>query len=203
MKLYFTQRSPFARKIRMLARLTGQIGDISEIETTVRDPNAPVLAHNPTGKVPTLVLDDGAVLSESLLITTYLEERAGPRALNGTGAARWQAFGFDGFVTATADNIAWLFRELSFKEAGKQSPTFLALERGRAQRNFDALEAAVETDLAAPLQTGHLTAATMFSFVDLFLKDEEDWRTNRPSLKAWYERMQDLPAFQETAPVAS
>jgi len=202
MKLYFTQRSPFARKIRMLARLTGQIGDIEEIETTVRDPNAPVLAHNPTGKVPTLVLDDGAVLSESLLITTYLEERAGARALNGTGAGRWQAFGFDGFATATADNVAWLFRELVNKEADKQSPTFLALERGRAARNFDALEAAVGTDLAEPLRTGHLTTAALFGFMDLFLK-EEAWRNNRPGLTAWYEGFQALPAFRDTEPVAS
>ena len=89
MKLFFTQRSPFARKIRLLARLTDQISDIEEIETTVRDPDAPVLPHNPTGKVPTLVLDNGTALQESLLITSYLEERAGTRALNGIGDQRW------------------------------------------------------------------------------------------------------------------
>lgn len=202
MKLYFTQRSPFARKVRMLARLTGQIGDIEEIETTVRDPNAPVLVHNPTGKVPTLVLDDGTALSESLLITTYLEERAGVRALNGSGAARWEALGFDAFVTATADNVAWMFRELTMKEADKQSPTFLALERGRAQRNYDALAAAVDTQLGAPLRTGHLTAAALFAFVDLFL-DGNDWRKDRPTLATWYERFRERPAFQETEPATS
>lgn len=202
MKLFFTQRSPFARKIRMLARMTDQIGDIEEIETTVRDPNAPVLPYNPTGKVPTLVLDNGTALSESLLITTYLEERAGPRALNGTGDKRWAAFAFDAFVTATADNVAWLFRERNMKEADKQSATFLELERSRAKRNYDALEAALDTDLGDPIRTGHLMAASIFGFVDSFLEDES-WHQNRPKLLAWYQHFQDQPAFQETVPVVS
>jgi glutathione S-transferase len=202
MKLFFTQRSPFARKIRMLARMTDQIGDIEEIETTVRDPNAPVLPHNPTGKVPTLVLDDGTALSESLLITTYLEERAGDRALNGAGDQRWTAFAFDAFVTATADNVAWLFRERVNKEPDKQSPTFLELERGRAQRNYHVLEAALETNLSDPIRTGHLMTASLFGFVDSFLADET-WHHNHPKLKAWYQRFQEQPAFQDTIPVVS
>lgn len=202
MKLFFTQRSPFARKIRMLARMTDQIGDIEEIETTVRDPDAPVLPHNPTGKVPTLVLDNGTALSESLLITTYLEERAGPRALNGTGDQRWAAFAFDAFATATADNVAWLFREQNMKEADKQSATFIELERSRAKRNYDALEAALDSDLGDPVRTAHLMAASLFGFVDTFLKDET-WHQNRPKLTAWYRRFQEQPAFQETIPVVS
>lgn len=202
MKLFFTQRSPFARKIRMLARLTDQIGDIEEIETTVRDPDALVLPYNPTGKVPTLVLDNGTALSESLLITTYLEERAGARAINGTGDQRWAAFAFDAFVTATADNVAWLFRERNMKEADKQSPTFLELERGRAKRNYDALEAALDTDLGDPVRTAHLMAASLFGFVDLFMEDET-WHQNRPKLLAWYQRFQENPAFQETMPIVS
>jgi len=199
MKLFFTQRSPFARKVRMLARLTGQDGDIEEIETTVRDPKAPVLPHNPTGKVPTLVLDDGTALSESLLITSYLEERAGPRALNGTGDARWKAYGFDAFVTATTDNLAWRFRETALKEEGKQSPTFLALETDRARRNFDALAAAVDTDLSEPVRTGHLSAAALLAFVDLFM-DGAEWRDGRPGLVAWYEAFRERPAFKATEP---
>ncbi|MCX8230901.1 MAG: glutathione S-transferase family protein [Alphaproteobacteria bacterium] len=202
MKLFFTQRSPFARKIRMLARLTDQISDIQEIETTVRDPHAPVLPYNPTGKVPTLVLDNGTALSESLLITTYLEERAGTRALNGTGDQRWAAYAFDAFSTATADNVAWLFREQNMKETDKQSPTFLELERGRAKRNYDALESALGADLGDPIRTAHLMAASLFGFVDAFLGDET-WHQNRPKLQAWYQRFQEQPAFQETVPVTS
>lgn len=199
MKLYFTQGSPFARKVRMLTRFTGQDGDVEEIETTVRDPNAVVLAHNPSGKVPTLVLDDGSVLSESLLITSYLEERAGPRALNGTGADRWAHFGFDGFVTAAADNIAWRLRETLLKEEDKRSPTFLKLETDRARRNFDALEAAVETRLAAPVRTGHLSTAALLAFADARV-DPAEWREGRPKLTAWYEAFQKEPAFQATVP---
>ena len=202
MKLFFTQRSPFARKIRMLARLTDQISDIEEIETTVRDPDAIVLPHNPTGKVPTLVLDDGTALQESLLITTYLEERAGTRALNGIGNQRWAAFAFDSFVTATADNVAWLFREQNIKEIDKQSPTFLEIERDRAKRNYDALESTLDTDLGNPIRTAHLTAASLFGFVEAFMQDE-NWHQNRPKLQGWYRRFQEESAFQETVPITS
>jgi glutathione S-transferase len=38
--------------------------------------------HNPLGRVPTLVLDDGEVLAESAAILDYLDDRVGPaRAL--------------------------------------------------------------------------------------------------------------------------
>ena len=197
MKLFYTQRSPFARKVRMHARLTGQIGDIEEIETTVRDPNAVVLPHNPSGKVPTLVLDDGTALAESLLITEYLEERAGDRALNGRGPERWKAMAFDAFVTSAADNLAWRFREKILKEEDKQSPKFLALETERARRNFDALAAAVDGELSGPIRTGHLSAACFIAFADGSV-DSEEWRAGRPGLVAWYEAFTRQPAFQET-----
>lgn len=41
-----------------------------------------ILKHNPVGRVPTLLLDDGEALPESAAILDYLDELAGPeRAL--------------------------------------------------------------------------------------------------------------------------
>ena len=72
MLLFFSPGSPYARMIRIAWR-DRAIGGIEEREATLRDPGSVLLAHNPSGRVPTLVLDDGTALGETLLILTHLD----------------------------------------------------------------------------------------------------------------------------------
>ena len=72
MLLYYAPGSPYARMIRIAWRDRG-IGGIEEREATLRDPGSVLLPHNPAGRVPTLVLDDGTALGETLLILTQLD----------------------------------------------------------------------------------------------------------------------------------
>ena len=46
-----------------------------------RTPDTPVLDVNPSGRVPTLVTDDGTVFEESALICAYLDSLEDPPVL--------------------------------------------------------------------------------------------------------------------------
>ncbi|MHB9881306.1 glutathione S-transferase N-terminal domain-containing protein [Pacificimonas sp. ICDLI1SI03] len=74
MQLFFAPASPLYRKIWLwgkalgladrIERITSRLGPVSE--------DAELCRHNPLGKIPTTVLDDGTALYDSRLITAYL-----------------------------------------------------------------------------------------------------------------------------------
>jgi len=70
MKLYWSPRSPFARKVMVFAHEAGLAGRIETVRTLVSmtSPNRELMRVNPLGKIPTLVTDDGTVLFDSLVI---------------------------------------------------------------------------------------------------------------------------------------
>src|SRR3954462_12636462 len=105
MKLHWSPRSPFVRKVMIVAHelgLTDRIDCVRTVVATTR-PHVPLMDENPLSKIPTLVLDDGTVLYDSPVICEYLDSlHAGPKLLPAGGperviALRRQALG-DGFL---------------------------------------------------------------------------------------------------------
>ena len=90
MRMRINPASPFARKVRIVARETGTIDRLQEIETAVSPvtPNADLAAANPLVKIPALVLDDGSTLYDSRVIAEYLDALAGSRLFPASGAER-------------------------------------------------------------------------------------------------------------------
>src|SRR5204863_7550506 len=74
MKLFYSPLSPYVRKCLVAARELGLHERIELVPAAAhpvnRDRN--IVAHNPLGKVPTLVTDEGAVLYDSRVICEYL-----------------------------------------------------------------------------------------------------------------------------------
>ena len=64
MKLYWSSRSPFVRKVMVAAHEMGLAQGIrtERVMVSAVAPNADVMAVNPLNKIPTLVLDDGSAL---------------------------------------------------------------------------------------------------------------------------------------------
>ena len=60
MKLRHGPTSPFVRKVMVVAHETGLEGRIERIATKVWAPDTDVAKDNPLGKIPALILDDGA-----------------------------------------------------------------------------------------------------------------------------------------------
>ena len=75
MKLLWSSRSPFVRKVMVAAHEVGLADRIrtERVVVAANKPNADVMAVNPLNKIPTLVLDDGTVLYDSRVICEYLD----------------------------------------------------------------------------------------------------------------------------------
>lgn len=70
MKLYLNGTSPFARFIRAAALELGQDMELEWVDPWSDHPT--LLSINPLSRVPALVLDDGTVLTETLLILRWM-----------------------------------------------------------------------------------------------------------------------------------
>jgi glutathione S-transferase len=57
--LRYSSASPYARKVRIAADLLGLAGRIQISTADTADPNDPIRAQNPLGKIPTLLLEHG------------------------------------------------------------------------------------------------------------------------------------------------
>lgn len=73
LKLFFAPNSPYARKARVVILEKG-LQDRAELISVMPSDNPPeLIAANPLGTVPTLVMDNGKSLCESPVICEYLD----------------------------------------------------------------------------------------------------------------------------------
>ena len=63
MRLHWSPRSPFVRKVMVFAHEAGLAGRIETVRTTatMTKPNRDLMRVNPPGKISTLITDDGMV----------------------------------------------------------------------------------------------------------------------------------------------
>lgn len=101
MKLHWSPRSPFVRKVMIVLHETDQLRDVELIRSLVAlqlPPDDAVLADNPLGKIPALVTETRQKLFDSRVICEFLDTRAGAGLFPSDQNARfdhlrWQALG--------------------------------------------------------------------------------------------------------------
>ena len=199
MQLHWSPRSPFVRKVTVFAIETGLDGRIERVASPVAitEPNPALMRFNPLNKLPTLVLDDGSALFDSLVICAYLDTlHDGPPLLPMADAPylatlRWHAM-TDGLLDML---ILWR----NERERGQPSQAHLDAYAVKAQAVLTRLEEEVGTLEATPFDLAHITLGCTLSYVD-FRFDDLGWRTGRPGLAAFSQAFDARPSAQATVP---
>jgi len=196
MKLFYVPGSPYARMVRVALLETGLASRVPQAEVTLRDPASALLPFNPVGRVPTLLLDDGTVLTEALLILTFLDRQHDGTRLLPEAPARLAELGV---ALGLLEGIAVWNRELR-RPVNERSPTVLALEETRLNRVADRLEAVV----AQGGYGGRLDAAPIALGCGLGYCEGRhrawSWRVGRPALSVWFDILTSRPSFSATTP---
>lgn len=198
MQLFYSNTSPYARKVIMLAQATGLEDQIELIRTNPFDDLHRSI--NPLGKVPALV-DDGLVLFDSPLICEYLNDKAVK-----LGRPDFLRRNEDGYfnvqrIHAQADGILDAAIAIVFeqrRESSQQSPFWI--ERWQL-----AIQTAVET-LAIPSlgkaqkpHLGTIATAAALGYLD-FRLSTYPWRTWNSALSLWFSEISERPWFINTIP---
>jgi glutathione S-transferase len=202
MKLYWSSRSPFVRKVMLCAHETGLAPRI-ELERTLvvmSQPNLDLMRRNPLGRIPTLVTDDGKVLHDSLLICEYLDSlHAGPKLFPVAGDARWQALLWHALGNGMLETLV-LWRNETLKPEAQRSAGLLAAFELKTRRTVEALELDAAELARTPFGIGHVAIGVALGYIDFRFSGLE-WRTGHPALAAWHAEFAQRPSAQATVAV--
>ena len=179
MKLFHSHSSPFVRKVMVVAHELGLAERLELLPSAVhpvkRDRS--VLAQHPLAQVPTLVLPDGSVMSESAAITLLLADITGkdslvpgPRAPERGKFLRWLVF----LVANIYPTFTYADDPARFVSVSAARDPFRAATDAYAQR----LWRQVESEAGGPWFLGD-----RFSALDLYIDVMTRWRPRR----GWFE----------------
>ncbi|MDE1147316.1 MAG: glutathione S-transferase N-terminal domain-containing protein [Azospirillaceae bacterium] len=198
MKLFYSQTSPFVRKVLMVAHERGLFPRLELTPTDIWSPETVVPTLNPLGKIPTLVTDDGLTLFDSPVIAEYLDSlgEAGGALFPVAGHARWLALRQQAIADGICD-AAILRRMEGLRPENLRSANWIDRQRQAMMRAVDLLES--ETELLEGQTIGTLSVTVALAYLD-FRWGCDHWREGRPNLAAWFERASDSGSFRQTVP---
>lgn len=201
MKLHWSPRSPFVRKVMIVLREKGMLDEVECVRSVVAFaamPNQDLLSDNPLNKIPTLVLDDGRSLFDSRVICEYLEATGGgPRLLPEAGDARfaqlrWQALG-DGLT-----DVLLLWRSELTRPNGISEILPKAFE-SKVRAAMARLNAEADQLDSAAFGLGHVAIICALGQLD-FRYLENHWRQAFPDLAKWHAKVLARPSVNATVP---
>ena len=201
MKLLASLASPYTRKVRVVLaekkiECELELVDVNPVEN-------PANAHNPLGKVPTLVLDDGTALYDSRVIVEFLDARAPINRLipdetrDRVAVHRWEALA-DGVLDA-----GLLARYETLREKRERSKAWTDKQVARIHRGMAAM--------AKELEGRNWCHGDRYSLADIavgccigwlgFRKPGEvDWESDYASVARHYRKLMERAAFADTVP---
>ena len=197
--LFTSPPSPFGRKVRIAVDVLGMTDRIAVLTADTNNPDDPVRRHNPLGKIPTLLLDDGDTLFDSRVILDYLNALDGRDLLIPTGAERIGVLREQALADGILDAALLQVYEGRYRPAEHHVESWLEHQRAKVSRALDAFSARLPGARPAGPSVGEITLACALGYLDFRL--EGAWRSTHPALVAWLDGFaQRVPAYGRTAP---
>jgi len=203
MKLLYSPTSPYARKVRVVA--TEKRIEVEMLKVALADPDCPVVNHNPLGKIPVLILDDGESLFDSRVIVEYLDNRTPlTKLIPQENSAkirvrRWEALA-DGVCDAAVAAMQESRRPENLRDPAVNEKQMGKVQRGLAQLNAELGESRWCVDDSFSL--ADIALGCMLGWLDLRYQDLA-WRESYPNLARHFDEMMKRQSFSETAPPAN
>ncbi len=196
--LYYAQRSPYARKVRIILAEKNLAHTLKEVD--MANKSADFLQLSPIGKVPVFVDEDGTTLWDSTLIVEYLEDTyPEPSFYPSDRLARLKCRQWEEVADMLSDRAVQLMFE---KRRGEQanSGDISKFETG-IERIVSALDAKLATStylMAEDLTIVDVTAVSSLGYYSL--RFGEDWKPKYLRLAHWFQELHKRDSVQSTIP---
>ncbi|MCP1674024.1 glutathione S-transferase [Natronocella acetinitrilica] len=198
MNLYFSPTSPYARVVRLTLMEKHLTAQITEKQVSPWDDDPELGAHNPIMRVPTLVTDEGAQLTETLLIANYLEHRFPQPALIPEDRYA-ETLAQAGLGIGLIDSTVQLVIARKFCMAANIPKDFEKRRMNGIQRGIETLEKQRPQAAGEVADLACITVGTALAYLS-FRIPELDWTTAHPGLAGWLADLNMRPSFRITAP---
>jgi glutathione S-transferase len=201
MKLLASLASPYTRKVRIVLAEKKIDCDMELVDVAPVD--NPVNRHNPLGKIPTLLLDDGTALYDSRVIVEFLDgkspiSRLIPDDLRDRVAVRRLEALADGVLDA-----GLLVRYESLRAENERSQAWTDKQLARMKRGMAQMASEVAERPwchGERYSLADIALGCCLGWLDFRKPGGVDWLAEYPGLARHYEKLKARPAFADTAP---
>ena len=196
MKLYTSPTTPFGRKIAMLIAEKGLGAQIETVLVagTALDVGTMPIAHNPLGKIPVLVLNDGTALHDSRVISRFLDDHFDLN-IYPKGADLWPSLAREAAIDGIIEAAVLMAYEVRLRPEEMRFAPWVEGQWAKIARALDMFEAALPS-----YDMEKIALATALGYLD-FRHDARGWRENCPNLAAWHSNFATRSAYLSTAPI--
>jgi glutathione S-transferase len=201
MKLFFSPASPYVRKVMVVASELGLTDRIEKLPSAASPIKADqtVTPHNPTGKVPTLLTDDGVSLFDSRVICEYLDGIDGTqRIFPAAGPARWNALREQAIGDGLLDAALLSRYETFMRPEELRWDAWITGQLTKIDVSLAAIEAAAD-GFGSRVDIGTITMACALHYLD-FRFGHRPWRDANPRTAAWFETFSQRPSMTASSP---
>jgi len=177
--------------------MCGLDGKITVQNADTNDPADPLRDHNPLGKIPALVLDDGRTVFDSRVIVEWMDEAAGGRKIIPVGENRISVLIGQALADGIMDASLAIIYEMRFRPEALWHQPWMDRQAEKVSKGLAAFQAA-PPDLSATPQVDAIALACALGYRDF--RFTPDWRTDYPGLAEWLVEFSNrVPAFGLTA----
>ena len=201
MKLLYSLTSPYARKVRIVAAEKRITIDLEQV--VLADSDCPVPDHNPLGKIPVLIMDDGENLYDSSVIVDYLDQRTPVSHLipqdtkSKFQVKRWESLA-DGVCDA---GVAVMIEQR--RPVNLQDPNWINKQWTKVERGLQALNDDLDRNkfcVADTFTLADIAVVCVLGYLDLRFGDKLNLDSCYPNLSRLNKSLALRPSVAQTAP---
>jgi len=173
------------------------LSDLFTLEIVAPFADEALRAQNPLCKVPALILDDGEAIFDSSVVADYVDSLAEPRLIPAAQPARRRALTLEAAADGMGDASVLIVRE-RMRPNAEHRPDLFERQLRAVNAALDLFETAVvEGGISQErFEIGEIAVAVQLAYQDV--RQVSAWRTGRPVLAAWYERVAKRPSMVAT-----
>lgn len=200
MKILCSNTSPFARKCLVAAHELGLRERLELVPAAAhpvnRDPT--IVAHNPLGKVPTLITDDGTVLYDSRVISEFLNALGDGRLIPREGQPRWSTLCEQALADGIMDAAVLARYETAVRPENLRWNDWTAGQLDKVTCGLAELERRA-AGFGGRVDVGTIAVGCALGYLD-FRYASLAWREKCPNTAAWLEHFGARPSMAATRP---
>jgi glutathione S-transferase len=203
MKLFYTKRSPYARKCLVIAHEKGLADKIELIDVDLKNKPQELFSVNPLGKIPALLADNGEIFSDSPVICEYIDSlptnsASDVKFIPANGGARLTALNIAAIADGLMESgIAIMLERM--RPEGTQSDAVIAKHQDAVAKTLKYLDNYFANAPHA-LNIATLGVVCALGYIS-FRLPEINWQEHK-NLAKLADELNKLPSFQKTMPSA-
>ncbi len=199
MILHWSPRSPFVRKVLVCAKELGVDERLTLVRTvaSAKKPHDALMLDNPLSKIPTLVLEDGTSLMDSVVICEYLNDLVKGDLFAQDAPRKWKLLRWHAVANGLMDVLILWRHE---RERIAPDADLLAAYDKKFKATLAFFNAEVPALSLEGVNIATITIACTLGYLDYRYIDTA-WRDSYIALAQWFKAWEARPSMISTRAV--